>query len=77
MMRWLKDRERRKQIESLAAEWQAQEDIRRLMEVGDEEGYVALVKALKPEITPDELVNLIEKFRLYRRSVALGETIPS
>jgi len=47
------------------------------MEIGDEEGYVALVKRLKPEITPAELVAAIERFREYRRISASDPQNPS
>lgn len=47
------------------------------MEIGDEEGYVALVKRLKPEIKPAELVPAIELFREYRRISASDPQNPS
>jgi len=34
-----------------------------LIESGDEEGYVALVKSASPNVTPELLVSLIEQFR--------------
>lgn len=63
--------------DAAAAKQQAKADMRRVMDCGDEEGYVALVKALKPGITPCELVSAIERFRQYQRNRALGEQNPS
>ncbi len=51
--------------------------MKNLMDCGDEDGYVALVKVLRPAITRDELVAAIERFRQYRRNAAIGEKIPS
>jgi hypothetical protein len=42
-----------------------------LLESGDEEGYVALVKSHQPNITPELLVSLIERFRERRRQRSL------
>jgi hypothetical protein len=42
-----------------------------LIESGDEEGYVALVKSANPNVTPELLVNLIEQFRERRRQRSL------
>lgn len=43
-----------------------------LIESGDEEGYVALVKSANPSVTPELLVSLIEQFRERRRQNASG-----
>jgi hypothetical protein len=45
---------------------EAKEDLRTLLDCGDEEGYVALLKKLKPGITPAELVSLVQRFREER-----------
>lgn len=42
---------------------EAKDDLRILLECGDEEGFVALIKKLKPAITPEELVSLVHRFR--------------
>ena len=43
-----------------------------LIESGDEEGYVALIKSANPNVTPELLVSLIEQFRQRRRQNASG-----
>ena len=41
----------------------AKKDLRDLMDARDETGYVAYIKALKPDLSREELVRLIELFR--------------
>jgi hypothetical protein len=77
MNKWWSDRRKHQDEEKIATEKQARENIRRLMDVGDEEGYVALVKKLRPDITPAELVAAIERFREYRRISASDARNPS
>lgn len=77
MRRWWSDRKKHQDEQALAAKAEARAAIRLLMECGDEEGYVALVKKLKPGIKPDELVAAIQQFREYRRMAARGGQIPS
>jgi len=77
MNRWWSDRRKHQDEAKIAAEKQAKQDIPHLMEIGDEEGYVALVKRLKPEIKPAELVPAIELFREYRRISASDPQNPS
>jgi hypothetical protein len=48
---------------------QLKEDLRTVMLAGDEEGYVALLKAVRPDLTPEELVSLVQRFREDRRNV--------
>jgi hypothetical protein len=40
--------------------------IAELLETGDEEGYVELIKKLDPSVTPERLLSLIECFREER-----------
>lgn len=53
--------------EKLAAKAKAKEDLRHLMDIGDETGYVAYVKALNPNVSPGELARLIVLFREQRK----------
>jgi hypothetical protein len=57
------DREQVKMREKL------KQTLRDLMLVGDEEGYVKLLKELSPDLTPAELVSLVRRFREERRNV--------
>jgi hypothetical protein len=43
-----------------------------LLANGNEEDFVAMVKAADPNITPEKLSALIENFRQVRRERALG-----
>ncbi|HUH63319.1 MAG TPA: hypothetical protein VLZ50_09995 [Terracidiphilus sp.] len=52
---------------------EAKEDLRTLLDCGDEEGFVALLKKLKPGITPAELVSLVGRFRDERANRNRGE----
>lgn len=42
---------------------ETKEDLRTLLECGDEEAFVALIKKLNPKVKPAELVSLIQRFR--------------
>jgi hypothetical protein len=77
MSRWWSDKKKNVDEHALAAKQQASADMRRLLESGDEEGYVALVKALKPGIKPEELVKVIELYRRHRHARALGGKTPT
>jgi hypothetical protein len=48
------------------------ETLKLLIELGDEESYVALIKQLKPAISPAELIAAIEHFREQRRQLSSG-----
>jgi hypothetical protein len=50
----------------------AKEDLRTILQCGDEDGYVALIKKLKPGITPEELVSLVRRFREERANPQRG-----
>lgn len=50
----------------------AKEDLRMLLLLGDEEGYVQLIKQLQPQITPAALSDLVLRFREDRRKMRLG-----
>lgn len=56
--------------EKVDAKKQAGQDLRRLLELGDEEGYVNLLKALRPDLTPQQLVSFVEQFREERRKLS-------
>ena len=45
---------------------ETKEDLRALLDCGDEDAFVALIKKLKPGITPAELVSLVQRFREER-----------
>ena len=57
----------------IEAKQQILEDLRHLMDIGDEEAYVQLTKKINPKITPAELVEAIQRFREYRRIAASGQ----
>lgn len=50
----------------------AKKDLRTLLESGDEESYIALLKALRPNLKPKELVSLVHRFREERRNQSRG-----
>jgi hypothetical protein len=50
----------------------AKEDLRALLEMRDETGYIAYLKLLNPDVSPEELVRLIELFRQECRKSQLG-----
>lgn len=58
--------------EAAAATRRAMDKVRALIDCGDEEGYVALMKELNPALTPGELVEKIQQFREIRRIRAGG-----
>jgi len=41
----------------------ARRDLQQLIENGDEEGFVAYLKALKPDVTRRELIEFVKQFR--------------
>jgi hypothetical protein len=41
----------------------AKQDLRRLMDMRDEAGYVAYLKGLNPDVSKEDLIRLIELFR--------------
>ena len=63
--------------QKIEAARKAKERRRLLLETGDEEGYVALTKELKPTITPEELRAAIDRFREFRRLSSSGGSNPS
>jgi hypothetical protein len=50
---------------------QAKRDLRALILCGDEDGYVKMIKALKPGLTREELASLVLQFREERRRLTL------
>ena len=58
--------------EKVKARKHAKEDLRTLLESGDEERYIALLKALRPNVKPEELVALVHRFREERRNQSRG-----
>jgi hypothetical protein len=63
MKRWWFGEKKHIDAEKVAQKAQAKRDLRDLMECRDEDGYVRYVKALNPDVSPEELVRLIELFR--------------
>lgn len=63
--------------QKIEAAQKAKQKMRLLLEAGDEDGYVALTKELKPNITPEELRAAIERFREFRRLSSSGGSSPS
>jgi hypothetical protein len=51
---------------------EAKKDLHFLLECGDEEGFIALIKELKPMITPEELKRLVLQFREERQNPSRG-----
>jgi len=49
----------------------AKADIRSFLMCGDEQGYIELIKALRPDLTAEELVSLVSRFREERRNLRL------
>jgi len=41
----------------------ARDDLQQLIEHGDEQGFVEYLKALKPDVTKEEMIELIRQFR--------------
>lgn len=58
--------------DKISARKQAKEDLRTLLACGDEERYIALIKALRPNLKPEELVSLVRRFREERRNQSRG-----
>jgi hypothetical protein len=54
---------------------ETKKDLRTLLICGDEDGYVALLKELKPHITPEELVSLVLRFREERANLSRGTAL--
>jgi hypothetical protein len=67
MKKWWFGERKHVDQDKVQAKAKAKNDMRDLMDTGDEQAYVAYVKALRPKISPDELVRLIEFFREQRR----------
>jgi hypothetical protein len=49
---------------------QVKKDLRNLLACGDEEGYIAMLKALRPDPKPEELVSLVRRFREERLNLS-------
>jgi len=49
--------------EKIQQKAKAKIDLRNMMDVRDETGYVAYIKALNPDLSKEELIRLIELFR--------------
>lgn len=58
--------------EKIKEKREAKEDLRTMLDCGDEEGFVALVKRLNPGVTPEELVSVVRRFREERASPRRG-----
>lgn len=44
----------------------ARRDLQQLIENGDEQGFVEYLKALKPDVTKEELIEFVKQFREER-----------
>jgi hypothetical protein len=58
--------------EKVAKKEQVKHNLRNLLDCGDERGYVALLQQLRPNIRPEELESLVERFRTERRNRLRG-----
>lgn len=58
--------------QKVKAKAQAELDLQFLLECGDEDQYVAMLKAINPKIKPEELVSLVNHFRTVRRNRSRG-----
>jgi hypothetical protein len=67
MKRGWSDRRAYLDEEKIAARAKARADMQRLIESGDEQGYVGYIQRLKPDIALGEIEALIERFREERR----------
>lgn len=63
MKRWWFGERKHIDQERIAAKSQAKTELRRLIELGDEDAYVAYIKTLNPAITKDRLIESICLFR--------------
>ncbi len=61
--RWWSDRKQHQDEAQIAEKAQNRRDVSFYAEIGDEEGYLALMQSLNPLITPDELQQKRELFR--------------
>jgi hypothetical protein len=63
MKKWWSDRTKHLDEEKLKQKAKAKEDLRYCREMRDEKKYVEIIKALRPNVSPEELIQLIELFR--------------
>jgi hypothetical protein len=64
---WTPPKEDRIDAESVRLEQQFRQDLRDILEHGDENDFVVLLKTHRPEISPEELREMIMQFRVYVR----------
>jgi len=65
--RWKPPKEQRTDAEAVRRERQFQQDLGEILDHGTEDDFVALLKAHRPEIKPEELRMAIMQFRVYVR----------
>jgi hypothetical protein len=63
MKKWWFGEKKHIDSEKVALRAQAKQELRALMDCRDENGYVGYLKALNPDVSPEELIRLIELFR--------------
>jgi hypothetical protein len=63
MKKWWFGERKHVDAEKLAVKAKAKLDLRALMDCRDEDGYVRYIKSLNSDVSPEELVRLIELFR--------------
>jgi flagellar biosynthesis/type III secretory pathway protein FliH len=66
MKKWFFDKQDNRDREKLAKRAKARNELRQLMETGDEQGYKEYVKRLKPTVTDEEMEILIDQFHEQR-----------
>ena len=65
--RWKPPKEQRVEAEAIRRERGFQRDLSDILDHGGEDDFVALLKAHRPEITPEELRTAIMQFRVFVR----------
>ena len=73
-MRWQRGKKHLDQ-DKLKLKEEAKRDLRTLMLCGDEKAYVALLKELKPNLTPEELKSFVLRFREERANLMGGNAL--
>ncbi len=63
MKKWWFGQKKHIDEENRKARDKALRDLQQLIENGDEQGFVEYLKALKPDVTKEEMIELIRQFR--------------
>lgn len=59
--------------EKIKEKRETKENLRTILDAGNEDAFVALIKKLRPSITPAELVALVRRFREERAKQHRGD----